>query len=158
MALPINSYDINERIFAMNINLYYAPQENTILEGAQKKDLTELKRGKENMKIKYFLVMTMILSFLFLSHIVAAKGKDDLSLFFTEEQVKASFKSDLLTTTQIKTIVNNMDIMLDNSGKLKDVRNGIEEIMESIKSDKTKLLSTMLAQNIFLWTITLFKN
>jgi hypothetical protein len=115
------------------------------LAGRQNRDLA--KEGVENMKIRYFIIIAVFLPFSILLQFAHAQEKGSGPL--TGKEIEKPFKSDLLTSIQIKTLLNNASTMFRQGNRLEYVQEDLERyLVESFNpscSDVSKQMSILFA-------------
>jgi hypothetical protein len=115
------------------------------LAGRQSRDLA--KKGVEDMKIRYFIIIAVFLPFLILLQLAHAQEKGSGPL--TEKEIEKPFKSHLLTSIQIKTLLDNASTMFRQGNKLEYVQEDLERfLVESpnpSSGDVSKQMSILFA-------------
>jgi hypothetical protein len=101
----------------------------------------------EDMKIKHFIIIAVFLPFSILLQFAHAQEKGSGPL--TGKEVEKPFKSDLLTSIQIKTLLDNASTMFRQGNRLEYVQEDLERyLVESSNpscSDVSKQMSILFA-------------
>lgn len=99
------------------------------------------------MKIRHFIIIATFLPFLLLGQLTYAQEKG--SGFSTEREIEKPFKSALLTSNQIKTLLDNLSALFEQGNKLEHVQEDLEGfLVESPNpscSDVSKQMSILFA-------------
>ncbi len=101
------------------------------------------------MKIRYFIIITVFLSFLLLLQLAYAQEKGSGPL--TEKEIEKSFKSDLLTPIQIRILLDNASTMFGQGNKLEHVQQDLKRFLVESPNpscgDVSKQMSILFARH-----------
>jgi hypothetical protein len=101
------------------------------------------------MKIRYCIIITVFLPFLILLQLAYAQEKG--SGPSTEKEIEKPFKSDLLTSIQIKTLLDNVSTLFGQGNNLEHVQEDLERFLVESPNlscgDVSKQMSILFARH-----------